>query len=91
MKSFRRTLPWAVVTVALSMSGLPALADDNYLERPLIQATFDRLIPTSYPTFKPGFHRLIPTTLPLIQSGIARVHITEKLVHPMEQPLLRTH
>ncbi len=87
MKSFR-TLPWALVMVALTMSGLPALADDNYLERPLIQATFDRLIPTSYPTIRPGFNRLIPTTLPLIQPGIARVHITENLVYPLYQPLL---
>jgi hypothetical protein len=87
MKSFR-TLPWVLAIVALAMSGLPALGDDNYLERPLIQATFNRLIPTSYPTFKPGFHRLIPTTLPLIQPGIARVHITENLVYPIYQPLL---
>ena len=87
MKSFR-TLPWALGMVALTMSGLPVSADDNYLERPLIQATFHRLIPTSYPTIKPGFHRLIPTTLPLIQPGIARVHITENLVYPLSQPLL---
>ena len=87
MKSFR-TLPWALGMVALTMSGLPVSADDNYLERPLIQATFHRFIPTSYPTIKPGFHRLIPTTLPLIQPGIARVHITENLVYPLSQPLL---
>jgi hypothetical protein len=87
MKSVR-TLQWALVLGALAISGLPALADDNYLERPLIQATYDRLIPTSYPTIRPKFNRLIPTTLPLIQAGIARVHITENLVYPLSQPLL---
>jgi hypothetical protein len=87
MKSVR-SLQWALMMIALAMSGLPASADDNYLERPLIQATFNRLIPTSYPTIKPGFHRLIPTTLPLIQPGTARVHITENLVYPIYQPLL---
>lgn len=87
MKSFR-TLPWALVMVALAMSGLPALAEDNYLDMPLTQARFDRLIPTSYPTIRPKFTRLIPTTLPLVQPGVARVHITENLVYPLSQPLL---
>ena len=88
MKSVR-SLQWALVMVALAMSGLPALADDdNYLGMPLTQARFDRLIPTSYPTIRPTFNRLIPTTLPLIQPGIARVHITENLVYPLSQPLL---
>ena len=87
MKSFR-TLPLALVIVALAISGLSALADDTYLEAPLTQARFDRLIPTSYPTVRPKFGRLIPTTLPLIQPGIARVHITENLVYPLSQPLL---
>jgi hypothetical protein len=86
---FSRTLPWVLVMVALAMSGLPALADDdNYLGLPLTQARFDRLIPTSYPTIRPTFNRLIPTTVPLIQPGIARVHITENLVYPLSQPLL---
>src|SRR5262245_55125262 len=94
MKSLRR-LQWAaLVMVALAMSGLRALADDNYdtydnyLSMPLTQARFDRLIPTSYPAIRPTFNRLIPTTLPLIQPGIARVHITENLVYPLSQPLL---
>jgi hypothetical protein len=50
--------------------------------------TFDRLVPTSYPTIKPHFNRLRPTTLPLIHPGIPRVHITENLVHPLARPLL---
>src|SRR4030095_9088417 len=88
MKSVR-SLQWALVMVALAMSGLPALADDdNYLGMPLTQARFHRLIPTSYPTVRPPFNRLIPTTLPLVQPGIARVHITENLVYPLSQPLL---
>jgi len=95
MKSLRR-LQWALVMIALAMSGLPALADDNYLSMtddnylsmPLTQARFDRLIPTSYPTIRPTFNRLIPTTLPLIQPGIARMPITENLINPLSQPLL---
>jgi len=87
MKSYR-TLLGALVIVALAMSGLSALAEDNYLSGPLIQARFDRLIPTSYPTIRPKFNRLISTTWPLIQPGIAQVHITENLVYPLSQPLL---
>ena len=87
MKSVR-SLQWTLVLVALAMSGLPALGDDIYLGKPLTQATFDRLIPTSYPTFKPSFTHLRPTTLPLIHPGIPRVHITENLVRPLSQPLL---
>ena len=83
-----RSLQWAVMMITLAMSGLPALADDNYMSMPLTQARFDRLIPTSYPTMRPKFTRLTPTTLPLIQPGIARVHITENLVYPIYQPLL---
>jgi hypothetical protein len=88
MKSVR-SLQWALVMIALAMSGLPALADDdNYLGMPLTQARFDRLIPTSYPTIRPKFNHLRPTTLPLIHPGIPRVHITENLVRPLSQPLL---
>jgi len=87
MKS-SRTLAWALVIVALALSGLPTLADDNYLGTPLTQARFDQLIPTAYPTIRPGFNRLIPTTLPLIQPGIARIPITQNLVYPLSQPLL---
>jgi hypothetical protein len=87
MKSVR-SLQWALMMITLAMSGLPAFADDNYLDMPLTQARFDRLIATSYPTIRPKFNRLIPTTLPLIQPGIARVHITENLVYPLSQPLL---
>ena len=75
---------WLFVATALALSGVRATAD----EAPLIQARFDQLIPTSYPTLRPSFERLIQTTLPLIDPGIARVPITENLVRPLDQPLL---
>jgi hypothetical protein len=87
MRTVRR-LQWTFVVVVLAMSGLPALADDTYLAKPIIVPTFDQLVPTSYPTIKPHFNRLRPTTLPLIHPGIPRVHITENLVHPLARPLL---
>jgi hypothetical protein len=52
---------------------------------------FDRLVPITYPLATTRFDGLKPSSYPVIHPGIARVHITEKLVHPMEQPLLRTN
>ena len=75
---------WLFVATALALSGVRATADDA----PLIQARFDQLIPTSYPTMRPSFDRLIQTTLPLSDPGIARVPITENLVRPLDQPLV---
>ena len=75
---------WLFVATALALTGVRATADDA----PLIQARFDQLIPISYPTVRPSFDRLIQTTLPLIDPGIARVPITENLVHPLDQPLV---
>ena len=75
---------WLFVATALALSGVRATAD----EAPLIQARFDQLIPTSYPTIRPSFDRLIQTTLPLTDPGIGRVPITENLVHPLDQQLL---
>src|SRR6266403_2444905 len=72
------------VATALALSGVRATADDA----PLIQVRFDQLIPISYPTIRPSFDRLIQTTLPLTDPGIARVPITENLVHPLDQQLL---
>ena len=83
-----RSLRWAFVVVISAMSGLRALGDDTHFSKPLIQASFNQLIPRSYPTIKPNFSRLQPTTLPLIHPGIPRVHITENLVDPLAQPLL---
>jgi len=78
---------WLFVATALALSGVRATADDANSGE-LIQARFDQLIPTSYPTLRPSFDRLIQTTLPLTDPGIARVPITENLVHPLDQQLL---
>lgn len=83
-----RILQWGFVVIALAISGVPALGDDIYFSDPLIQPTFDHLVPTSYPTIKPRFEGLRPTTRPLIHPGIPRVHITENLVQPFAQSLL---
>ena len=79
---------WLFVAVALALGGVRATADDANFSEPLIQARFDQLIPTSYPTLRPSFERLIQTTLPLTDPGIAQVPITENLVHPLDQQLL---
>ncbi len=79
---------WLFVATALALSGVRATADDANSGEPLVQARFDQLIPTSYPTLRPSFDRLIQTTLPLTDPGIARVPITENLVHPLDQQLL---
>ena len=79
---------WLFVATALALSGVRATADDVYSGDRLIQVRFDQLISTSYPTIRPGFDRLIQTTLPLTDPGIARVPITENLVHPLNQQLL---
>ena len=78
---------WLFATAALVLSGVGATADDASGER-LIQARFDHLVPTSYPTVGARFDRLIQTTWPLTDPGIGRVPITENLVHPMDQPLV---
>src|SRR5438046_10757116 len=67
---------------------LPTMHDNTNIIAPLIQARFEHLMPTSYPTIRPSFDRLIQTTLPLTDPGIGRVPITENLVHPLDQQLL---
>ena len=76
---------------AFAFGATKAMGDDSYPGQPLIQSQFTRLIPVSYPLVTTHFSALKPTAFPVIQSGIPRVHITEKLVHPMEQPLLRSN
>jgi hypothetical protein len=78
---------WLFAATGLALSGVAATADDASDER-LIQARFDQLVPTSYPTVRTRFDRLIQTTWPLTDPGIARVPITENLVNPMDQPLV---
>ena len=79
---------WLLVATALALSGVRATADDANSAEPLVQARFDQLIPTSYPTIRPSFDRLIQTTRLLTDPGIARIPITENLVHPLDQQLL---
>jgi hypothetical protein len=79
--------PWLLVVAALMISGVGA-SGDSYSGRPLVQARFDQLIPTSYPTIRPGFHRLVQTTWPLTDPGIARLPMTQNLLNPFAQPLL---
>ena len=63
----------------------------TYSGQALIQVNFDRLVPITYPLATVQFDGLKPSSYPVIDPGIARVHITEELVQPMEQPLLRSH
>ena len=78
---------WLFIVTALALSGVQATADDANSGE-LIQARFDQLIPTSYPTIGARFDRLIQTTWPLTDPGIGRIPITENLVHPLDQPLV---
>ena len=83
-----RGLRWAFVIVALAIGGWPALGEDTNFSRPLVQARFEHLVPTSYPTIRPSFRQLQPTTQPVIHPGVPRVPITKNLVNPFAQPLL---
>jgi hypothetical protein len=89
--SFVRVLGRLFVVSALALSATQAMGDNSYPGQPLIQANFNRLLPITYPLVNTQFNKLKPTSFPVIQPGVARVHITEKLVRPMEQPLLRTY
>ncbi|HEY2713753.1 MAG TPA: hypothetical protein VGI60_14660 [Chthoniobacterales bacterium] len=81
---------WFVVVIVFLAACTRAIGDDSNLGQPLIQAQFDKLIPTSYPTATSRFDRLRETTWPLIDPGVATIPITDNLVHPLEQPLLIT-
>ncbi len=83
-----KSLLLSIIAAALSIATVSAYSDYVYPDQPLIQVTFDRLIPTSFPTIQPDFNKLRPTTRPLIYPGVPQVHIIDNLVHPMEQPLL---
>jgi hypothetical protein len=88
---FVRVLGKIFLVFALPFGTARALADDSYAGQPLTQVGFNHLIAITHPLVTTKFAGLRPTSYPVIHPGIARVHITEKLVHPMEQPLLRTH
>jgi hypothetical protein len=65
--------------------------EESYPGQPLTQVEFNRLVPITYPLVTTKFTALRPTSYPVIQPGVARVHIIERLLHPLEQPLLRAH
>ena len=88
---FVRVLGRIFFVSALTFGATEAMSDGSYPGQPLIQADFTRLIPISYPLVTTRFDALEATSYPVIQPGVARVHIIEKLVHPMEQPLLRSN
>jgi|KBSMisStaDraftv2_1062788.scaffolds.fasta_scaffold75620_2 hypothetical protein len=81
---------WVVVVIVSLVACMRAVGDDSYSGQPLIQAQFDKLIPTSYPTATSRFDRLRETTWPLVDPGVATIPITDNLVHPLEHPLLIT-
>ena len=91
----RMTFVWVLgrifVVSALTFCTTKAMSDGSYPGQPLIQADFTRLVPISYPVMTTQFNALKPTTYPVLQPGSAQMHIVEKLVHPVEQPLLRSH
>ena len=89
--TFVRLLGRIFVVSALTFCTVKARGDDSYPGKPLIQADFNRLVPRSYPLVTTQFGALKPTNYPVFQPGVARVHITEKLVHPTERPLLRSN
>ena len=89
--TFVRVLGRIFVVSALTFCTTKMMGDDSYPGRPLTQTDFTRLVPISYPVVTTRFSGLKPTTYPVLQSGSAQAHIMEKLVHPVEQPLLRSN
>ena len=89
--AFVSVLARIFVVSALAFCTTKAMGDGSYPGRPLTQVDFTRLVPTSYPLATTRFNALRPTTYPVLQPGSAQVHITEKLVQPTEQPLLRSY
>ena len=84
-------LRWLIACAALAIGSRWALGDDTNYGQPLTQVSFDRLVPTSYPTIHPNFDRLRSTTYPLIDPGVPRIHITEGLTQAFDKPLLITN
>ena len=81
----------AFVVLAFAIRNARAYSDYVEVDQPLVQARFDRLIPTFYPTIKPNFSKLQATTWPLIYPGVPQIHITEILLHPTDLPLLLSY
>ena len=85
-----RVLGRIFLVSALTFCASTVVGESSFSGEPLIQAQFTRLVPITYPLATTRFTALRPTSFPVIQPGVARVHIIQKLVHPMAQPLLRT-
>jgi hypothetical protein len=83
-----KSLLLSLIAAALTIAQASAYSDYVYIDQPLVQPTFDQLIPTSYPTIQPDFNKLRPTTCPLIHPGIPLIHIIDNLIHPVDQQLL---
>ena len=80
----------SLAALAFTVVGVRANdADADYAVK-LVRPRFDRLIPTSYPLVQTGFSKLKPTSYPVINPGAPLVHPGEKLVRPMDSPLLQT-
>ena len=86
-----RVLGRIFVVSALTFCATKAMADESYPGKPLIQTDFARVVPTTYPLAITRFSALMPRSYPVLQPGIARLPITEKLMRPIERPLLRSH
>jgi hypothetical protein len=77
-------LPPALVLLLLAASSGRAFAEDNSPGRPFVQASFDRLIPSAFPTIQVNyerlrqatFDRLIPSSYPTVQPDFARLQQT---------------
>ena len=87
---FVRVLGRIFLVSVVTLGATKAMGDTTYSGQPLTQVEFTQLVPITYPLATTRFTALKPTSVPVIQPGVARVHIIEKLAHPMEQPLLRT-
>ena len=67
--------------IVIALGGVGALADDSAAVRPLVPATFDRLIPLSFPTVQTDFgrlhhttfNRMIPTAYPTVAPDFGRL------------------
>lgn len=84
-------MSWLLVVVVVALSSSRASGQDAYNGgSPLIQVSFDRMIPITYPLVHTNFDRVRPTTYPLIDPGIAQNPITDNLTDSFAQPIVQT-
>lgn len=86
--TFVRGVGRILVVSALAFCATKAMGDGGDPGRPLIQADFSRLVPITSRLVTTQFNALKATTYPVSETGVARIHPTENLVRPIEQPLL---